>query len=89
LKRAKLGDGSLSFFKISTAPSTFDKSKQKCNTLEKGMEIVAYLPIVARKFYLLPYWLMDVIGAFPGSFQHPLRIAQRLSKILWAFPSHH
>jgi hypothetical protein len=30
---------------------------------------------------------MAVFGHFPAAFQYPLRIAQRLSNSLWAFPS--
>jgi hypothetical protein len=35
-------------------------------------------------FRLLAY---NVIWAFPAAFQHPSRIAQRLSNSSWAFPS--
>jgi hypothetical protein len=51
------------------------------------MEIATFLPIAAGQFYLLSYWLKPIFGHFPAAFQYPLRIAQRLSNSLWAFPS--
>jgi hypothetical protein len=51
------------------------------------MEIATFLPIAAGQFYLLSYWLTADIWDFTAAFQYPLRIFQRLSNSLWAFPS--
>ncbi len=39
----------------------------------KGMEIVMFLPIVARKFSVLSYWLVAGIWAFTSGFPIPLK----------------
>ncbi len=39
----------------------------------KGMEIATFLPIAARKFSLLSYWLVADIWAFPSGFPIPFR----------------
>jgi hypothetical protein len=40
-----------------------------------GMEIAMFLPIAAKKFSLLSYWLVAVFGHFPAAFLYPLRIS--------------
>jgi hypothetical protein len=74
LKRAKIGEEPLAVFKISTAPSTFNKCKQKCSTPEKAMEIATFLLIVAGQFNLLFYILadecfLDIPSSFPTPFK--------------------
>jgi hypothetical protein len=62
------------------------------------MEIATFLPIAAGKFFLLSYWLVADIWAFPSGFpspfknfpeaaHQPLGISQRLSYTLLAVPS--
>jgi hypothetical protein len=56
----------------------------------KGIEIAIFVPIAARKFSLLSYWLVAGIWSFPRGFpipfknfpeaaHQPLGISQRLS----------
>jgi hypothetical protein len=53
------------------------------------MEIATFLPLAAGQVYLLSYWMTAGIWAFPSGFTiwYPLRISQRLSNSLSAFPS--
>jgi hypothetical protein len=37
------------------------------------MEIAMFLPIAARKFYLLSYWLVACIWEFPSGFPIPFK----------------
>jgi hypothetical protein len=39
----------------------------------KGMEIARFLPIAIGKFFLLSYWLVTVIWAFPSGFPIPFK----------------
>ncbi len=39
----------------------------------KGMEIAIFVPIAARKFSLLSYWLVAGIWAFPSDFHIPFK----------------
>jgi hypothetical protein len=38
-----------------------------------GMEIAMFLPIAARKFSLLSYWLVAGFWAFPSGFPIPFK----------------
>jgi hypothetical protein len=62
-------------------------AKRNAALQRKGLQIAKFLPKAAGQFCLLSYWLKATIWAFPSSFPIPLRIAQRLSNSLWAFPS--
>jgi hypothetical protein len=84
LERAKIEEEPLSILKI--FHSSF------------GTEIVTFLPIAARQFCLLSYWLTAGIWAFPSAFlihfkncpeafQKPLGISQWLSYTLLAVSS--
>jgi hypothetical protein len=39
----------------------------------KGIEIAKFLPIAAGKLFLLSYWLVAGIWAFPSSFPIPYK----------------
>jgi hypothetical protein len=52
----------------------------------KGMEIAMFLPIAARKFSLLSYWLVAGIWAFPSDFPYPLRIPRGCPIAFGHFP---
>jgi hypothetical protein len=88
MERAKIGEDPLRVFKISPLFLLLVTNIYRNAVLQrKEMEIVTFYPIAGRQLCLVCYWLTAGFWHFPAAFQHSLRIAQRLSNSLWAFPS--
>jgi hypothetical protein len=74
LERAKIGKAPLSIKKIFFKLLQLLINMNRNAVLQrKGMEIATFLPIAAGKFFLLSYWLVAGIWAFPSGFSIPFQ----------------
>jgi hypothetical protein len=74
LEKAKIEEELLSIFKFFYSSFQLLVNVKKNIVLQrKGMKIATFLPIAARQFCLLSYWLTAGIWVFPSGFPIPFK----------------
>jgi hypothetical protein len=72
LEGVKIGKEPLSI-KLSSSFDFLINMTRNAALQRKGIEIAKFLPIAAGKLFLLSYWLVAGIWAFPSSFPIPFK----------------